>query len=299
MEIQSQPGILIRLVNSQPETPKNDPFSGSVLNTPKIEDNPLNFEAAFGFFKFDDNRMVTTITVQAENAELAFHNSGGAQVASANIVGRVMNVAERRVSFFEDVVTTTATPEELADAKARKSAYQRTIVLLPGHYKADLMVRDTNTGATGIRHIGFTVPKFGSKLAVSSMILCSVLKSVSEEPSSRQFMIGDQKVIPNISGRFQRGAPVGLYLQIYNAETDQTTLRPAVEVEYALLKDGKEIEKQREDWRNTRMTGERLTISRLLDSRALTPGSYTIEVRVRDQVSGQALVEKANFNLVP
>jgi hypothetical protein len=121
----------------------------------------------------------------------------------------------------------------------------------------------------------------------------------SDNPSSRQFTIGDQKVIPNISARFRRGAPVGVYLQIYNAGTDQTTLRPSVDVEYALLKDGKQIEKETEDWRNTKMTGDRLNLSRLIDSRALTPGNYTIEVRARDQVSGQSLIRKESFTVTP
>lgn len=149
-----------------------------------------------------------------------------------------------------------------------------------------------------MRHVGFTVPKFGSNLAVSSVLLCSVLQTVSD-PASQQFMIGDQKVVPNISGRFHRGSPVGLYLQIYNAGTDQTTLRPAVEVKYVLLKDGKELQTQNEDWRNTRTTGERLTLSRLIDSRALAAGSYTLEVHVHDQVTGQSLAEKAGFMIVP
>ena len=219
-------------------------------------------------------------------------------MASANIVGRIVNVAGRRVNFFEDVVTTTATPQELVDAKSRKSAYQKTILLSPGVYKADLIVRDTQTGATGVRHLGFTVPKFSSELAVSSLILCSVLEK-SDESASRQFTIGDRKVVPNISARFRRSAPVGLYLQIYNAGTDQTTLRPSVDVEYALLKDGKEIEKQTEDRRQTKMTGERLNLSRLIDSRALTPGAYTIEVRIKDHVTGQALVQKESFSIVP
>jgi len=289
---------LQRILNSPPPTPKNDPFGVGSIDTPKIEDNPLNFQAAFGFFRLDDNRVVTTITVQTENTELSFHNSGGVQVASANIVGRIVNVAGRRVNFFEDVVTTTATPQELIDAKSRKSAYQKTIVLSPGVYKADLIVRDTQTGATGIRHLGFTVPKFGGELAVSSLILCSVLEK-SDESASRQFAIGDQKVIPNISARFRRGAPVGLYLQIYNAGTDQTTLRPSVDVEYALLKDGQEFEKQTEDWRQTKMTGERLNLSRLIDSRALTPGAYAIEVRIKDHVTGHALVQKESFTIVP
>jgi GWxTD domain-containing protein len=289
---------LQRILNSPLPTPRNDPFSGGLVDTAKIEDNPLNFEAGFGFFRLDENRVITTITVQTENTELSFHNSGGVQVASANIVGRIVNVAGRRVNFFEDVVTTTATPQELIDAKSRKSAYQKTIVLGPGHYKVDLMVRDTNTGATGMRHLGFTVPKFGSELAVSSMILCSVLEK-SDEAASRQFRIGDQKVIPNISARFRRGVPVGVYLQIYNAGTDQSTLRPSVDVEYALLKDGKEVEKQTEDWRQIKMTGERLNLSRLIDSRTLTPATYAIEVRIKDQVSGQSLVRKESFTIIP
>jgi len=47
------------------------------------------------------------------------------------------------------------------------------------------------------------------------------------------------------------------------------------------------------------MTGERLTLSRLIDSRSLQAGSYTLEVDVHDQVTGQSLVEKAGFTIVP
>lgn len=290
---------LQRIVNSAPVLPKNDPFGASLVSTGTVEDNPLNFEAAFGFFKLDDNRVITAITLQADNTELSFHDSGGVLVASANIFGQIMNVADRRVNFFEDVVTTTATPQELLEAKSRKSAYQKTVVLVPGHYKADLIFRDTKTGAAGQRHIGFTVPQFGTKLAVSSVLLCSVLQTLADDSISRQFMIGDQKVIPNISGSFHRGAPVGLYLQIYNAGTDQTTLRPAVDVKYGLLKDGNQLQTLDEDWRSTRTNGERLTLSRLIDSRSLAPGSYTVEVQIHDQVAGQSLVEKTAFTIVP
>ena len=106
-------------------------------------------------------------------------------------------------------------------------------------------------------------------------------------------------LIPNISARFHRGAPIGIYLQIYNAGIDQTTLRPSAQVEYTLFRDGKQIQKQTEDWRNTKMTGDRLNLSRLLASDALTPGNYAIEVRVSDQVSGQSLVRKESFTVVP
>lgn len=285
------------ILDSSLPAPKSDPF-GSIIGTPKIEDNPLNFEASFGFFKFDDNRVVTTVTVQTDNKELTFHDSGGIQVATMNISGRIINVVGRRVNFFEDAVSTTATPAELSEARERKAAYQKTVVLAPGHYIADLLVRDTKTGAAGFRQIGFTVPRYGSNLATSSLILASVLQHVTAETASRQFMIGNQKVIPNISGAFHRGSPVGVYMQIYNAEIDQTTLRPAVDVEYVLLKDGREVGRQLEDWRGASTAGDRLTLARLIDSRGLTPGDYAVEVRARDRVSGQSLVQTAKFSIV-
>ena len=80
---------------------------------------------------------------------------------------------------------------------------------------------------------------------------------------------------------------------------DQTTLRPAVDVEYALMKDGKELGKQLEDWRGNSESGQRLTLSKLIDSRGLTPGDYNVEVRVRDHVSGQSLVQSAKFTILP
>jgi hypothetical protein len=112
------------------------------------------------------------------------------------------------------------------------------------------------------------------------------------------FTIGNVKVIPNVSGAYHRGTAVGIYMQIYNAGIDQTTLRPSVDVEYALLKDGKEIFKQAEDWRGNSDSGQRLTLARLLDSRNLNPGDYSIEVRVRDRVSGQSLVQTAKFTIL-
>ena len=84
-------------------------------------------------------------------------------------------------------------------------------------------------------------------------------------------------------------------MQIYNAGIDQTTLRPAVDVEYALLKDGKELGKQVEDWRGMSEAGQRLTLARLIDTRDLAPGNYEIQIRIRDHVSGQTLSPSTKF----
>jgi 5-hydroxyisourate hydrolase-like protein (transthyretin family) len=113
------------------------------------------------------------------------------------------------------------------------------------------------------------------------------------------FVIGTTKVIPNLSGIFRRNQPIGVYLQIYNAAIDQTTLRPAADAEYVLLKNGKELSRQTEDWRQINDAGQRLTLSRLIDSRSLEPGEYQIQIRIRDHVSGQTITPTATFTIVP
>src|SRR6266571_457711 len=272
----------------------------SAVNTPVIEDNPLNFDVRVDFFRQSDERVITAFTIQTENQNLVFKDSGGLQQAELNIFGKITHVSGRRAGVFEDPVITRATPEELTDAKERKSAYQKAVALLPGRYRVDVIVRDVASGARGVRHVGFEVPKYdATKLSTSTLVLAVKLEGLGDQPAVGMFTIGNVKVIPNVSGSFHRGSPIGVYMQIYNAGIDQTTLKPSVDVEYALMKDGKEIFKAPEDWRGNSDAGQRLTLARLLDSRSLNPGDYSIEVRVRDRVSGQSLVQTAKFTVLP
>jgi len=270
----------------------------SAVNTPVIEDNPLNFDVRVDFFRQSDERVITGFTIQTENSNLVFQDSGGLLQAQLNIFGKITHVSGRRAGIFEDPVITRATPEELNDAKDRKSAYQKAVALAPGNYKLDVIVRDIASGATGVRHINVPVPKYDpNKLGTSTLVLAAKLESLGDQPAVGMFTIGNIKVIPNVSGVYHRGSPVGIYMQIYNAGIDQTTLRPSVDVDYVLLKDGKEIGKQAEDWRGNSDSGQRLTLTRLLNSSGLNPGDYTLEVRVRDRVSGQSLVQSAKFTV--
>src|ERR1051325_1388031 len=268
---------LLADLSRPPQVKFND--LATAVNTGVVEENPLNFDLRVDFFRQSDERVITAFTIQAENRDLVFEDSGGLQQARMNIFARITSVAGRRVGVFEDPVITTATAEELTEAKDRKSAYQKAVPLAPGVYKVDVIVRDVTSGATGLKHLGFTVPKYDQeKLSTSTMILAAKLESLVDQPAVGQFVIGTTKVIPNVSGVYKRGQPVGVYLQVYNAGIDQTTLRPSVDVEYVLSKDGKELGKQSEDWRGMSDSGQRLTLARLIDTRNLGPGEYELAI---------------------
>jgi hypothetical protein len=86
-------------------------------------------------------------------------------------------------------------------------------------------------------------------------------------------------------------------MQVYNVGTDQTTLRPSVDVQYVLIKDGKELGTQHEDWQGLADYGQRLTLARLIDTRNLNAGDYSVEIRIRDRVSGQSIKQEGKFTV--
>lgn len=267
-------------------------------DTGVIDNNPLDFQLDVSFFRQSDDRVITAFTVQADNKELVFADVGGLQTANMNIFGRIMAVSGKRSGIFEDSVAANATTEELADTKDKKSIYQKAVALSPGTYKVDVVVRDVRSGNKGIRSLGFTVPRYDEKkLDTSTLILASKLRTTTERDIGGMFVIGSAKVIPNLTGTYKKGQEVGIYMQVYNAGIDQTTLRPAVDVNYVLLKDGKEVLNQPENWEGLSDSGQRLTLARLLPTVTMPLGSYELKIKIKDRVSGQLIEKSSKFTI--
>jgi GWxTD domain-containing protein len=298
---QDSPFEVLDLITSlERDQPHERNYIGATTGTPTIDESSITLDAQINYFRQSDNRVLAALTIQADSSELTFVDSGGLQTARMNIFGWVTTVANRRVGKFEDAVSTTATAQELSSMRMRKSAYARAFILDPGRYRVDVVVRDVESGATGVRRIGFQVPEFpADRLSASSVVLAAKLENMERGASVGPFVIGTTKVIPNLTRIFRRNDPVGIYLQVYNAAIDQTTLRPAADAEYVLLKDGKEVTKHLEDWRDINDSGQRLTLTRLIDTRSLAPGEYEVQVRIRDHVTGQTISPSATFTIAP
>lgn len=262
-------------------------------------EDPIKFDLQVDFFRLADDRVITAFTVQSENKELSFKESGGLPTAQMNIVGKITSITGTRSRIFEESLSTNATPEELAQVKQRQSIYQKVVTLPPGTYKVDVALRDVNSGKTGVVRQGFVVPRYDAeKLATSTLILASRLYQTTEQDIGGRFVIGDKKVVPNLSGVYKKGQEVGVYLQVYNSGIDQTTLRPAVDVEYLLLKDGREVLKQTENWETLNSSGQRVTLARLIPTGELAPGNYEVKIRIRDRVNPRVLEPSGKFTIV-
>ena len=121
--------------------------------------------------------------------------------------------------------------------------------------------------------------------------------TTTERDIGQMFVIGNAKVIPNLSGVYQDGQEVGVYLQVYNAGIDQTTLRPAVDVDYVLTKDGKEVLSPARGLERPQRFGPASDPGPPAPDRPDALGDYEIKILTKDRVSGQVIENKGKFTV--
>ncbi len=256
---------------------------------PKASFDVLTAGLNINLLRVTETAVLTSFTVQLENNDLVYKESGGLPQAAINIYAKITNVAGRRAGQFEDVVTSSYTPEALEIGMQQKSAYQKNVVLAPGNYKIDLVVRDVNSGKTGVIKQGFVVPKFEEgKLATSTMILASKIEPLAGRLPSGQFVLGSLKVVPNATGEFKKDQTMGIYMQVYNVAIDQATLRPSVDIEYVVSRKDKEVMRIKEDGKSSLSTinSQQITLARLIPLKNFEPGFYDVQVTIKDNVAG-------------
>src|SRR5262245_55875957 len=147
---------------------------------PKPSFDVLSAALNINLLRVTDTAVLTSFTVEMENQDLVYKDIGGLPQAAINIYAKITNVAGRRAGLFEDPVTRSCTPEGLPIELQLKSAYQKNLVLPPGNYKIDLVVRDVNSGKTAVRKEGFVVPKYEEgKLSTSTLILASTIQPLN------------------------------------------------------------------------------------------------------------------------
>ncbi|MCI0665411.1 MAG: GWxTD domain-containing protein [Acidobacteria bacterium] len=259
---------------------------------PRFGFNILPFDINVNMMRATDTAVMTSFTVQMDNEDLVFKEVGGLPQATVNIYAKISNVAGRRAGQFEDVVTRSFTPDGLSAGQLQKSTYNKNVVLAPGIYKVDMVVRDVKSGRTGVQKLGFTVPRYEEgKLSHSTLILASSIQPLTGRLQTGQFVFGSLKVIPNATAEYKQDQMLGIYMQVYNIAIDQATLKPSVDIEYVITQLDKEILRVKEDGKNSLSTINRpqITLARLFPLKDFRPGSYDVQVVLKDNVASRII----------
>ncbi|MGH9841587.1 MAG: GWxTD domain-containing protein [Blastocatellia bacterium] len=292
---------LLARLQRPPKVRFNDLAALGESDLPKASFDVLSAGLNINLLRVTESAVLTSFTVQLDNSDLVYKAIGGLPQAAINIYAKITNVAGRRAGLFEDVVTSSSTVEALDATRQIKSAYQKNIILSPGNYKVDLVVRDVNSGKTGVIKQGFVVPKYEEgKLSTSTLILASKIEPLAGRLPSGQFVLGSLKVLPNATGEFKPDQTLGIYMQVYNVSVDQASLRPSVDIEYVISQNGKDVMRIKEDGKNglSSINSQQITLARLVPLKTFKPGFYDVQVSIKDNVAGQTITtDKDSFQV--
>jgi len=270
--------------------------------TSKITFNVLPMRVQVDFFPVTDASVLTNFTIQFNNKDLEFKSAEGVQRAAVNILGRITSMTRRPISNFEDTVEVLAPKEMLQEYAKNKSIYQKTVPLVPGTYRLNVVAKDAVAGTIALYEAAITVPRLDpDKLSSSSLVLADILQTVpTRSIGAGMFVIGGSKVRPRLDDTFRRDEKLGIYMKLYNFGADDNTHKPEGQIEYVLVKSGsndKIIDVTEDVGQVPDASASQITIQKLLPLKDLAPGQYTLQLKVTDRKNNQVLTPSAKFTI--
>ncbi len=274
----------------------------AVVST-RVTYNQLPYSMRTDFIRLSSDKVLVPITIEINNSDLEFKKELQFNRASVNVYGNVTDLRGMIRAEFENTISAEYTDEFFDQGKNKRSIYQKIVALAPGQrYRLDLVLKDINGGNVGSQMYLIPVPKFDEDgLMASSVILANSIKAIpSTYDQLEQFVIGDMKVQPNVKCEYVEGQILIPYLQIYNAQEDQTTLEPSLQVSYT-VKSGQRIVMDLEDLKGRTVqfsSGARVVIVGQIPIRNMEPGKYQLEVKIFDRIANRSLITNADFEVV-
>ena len=267
--------------------------------TSKLSAQLLPFDVRTDFIRVTEETVLTPVTIQVQNSDLQFQNKDGVMHGVLDIFGQISSLGGRIVNTFEKSLVLDVPEGEFQSYQDHRSVYQEVVPLRPGRYKLSLVLKDDLNGHMGSMELGIVVPRYDEdKLASSSLILADLIQPLpTSQVGSGPFVIGGTKVRPSVNGRFTRDQKLGIYMQVYNLGVDEKTHKPALEVQYEILKDGKAILNQPEDPGNLKKAGQQFTVEKTMPLSGLAPGKYTVQIKVTDNIKKQTVSPTASFEV--
>lgn len=268
----------------------------------RITYNTLPYHVRIDYLKLAADKVLVPISIELNNENLEFKKEMDFNRAQVNVYGIVTGLTGRIMSEFEQEISTEYLDEYFQQGKNARSQYQKLVSLPPGQrFKLDLVLKDNNSNNMGSTSLGLTVPKYEEGALQTSTIILANTISQAPKNSDRleQYVIGDLKILPNVTSEYLPGQNLITYMQIYNMAVDQTTLEPSLDVTFVLKSGDKVIEQSKGKPENSAQFfyGQRLVLLGKVPLTTINAGKYTLEIQVADNISSQRVATSTDFTV--
>ncbi len=122
-----------------------------------IDETNVEFTAKIDFVNLPNNKKGIAVIVETTNYEFAFQPIGDKLVAKIYVYGRIISEDKRTNGYFEETINVEMNKNDSEKLEKNPITFRKVFALSEGIYKIGIVVRDLQTGYSGIRLIKFQI----------------------------------------------------------------------------------------------------------------------------------------------
>jgi VWFA-related protein len=261
-----------------------------------VTDIPLALQ--IDYFRVSPTSYFVPVTIKIPGSVVALAAKGGAQMTNFDFAGQIQDEQRAVVGNVRDTIKIKL------DGKTNRKSFQYDagFSLEPGKYHMKFLVRENITGKMGTFETRFVVPDLSadtSGLKTSSIIWSNQREAikqavgVAEKASKKEIqanplIVGEEKVVPNITHVFRRSQNLYVNFDVYDSRPDPANAKSRrVKVSMSLfnLKGAKAFEIGPLDATQLAPTRpEAVPVQFQVPLKDLAPGRYVCQINVVDEV---------------
>jgi VWFA-related protein len=257
-------------------------------------------------FRSGEGLYTVPVAIELPPAAVTFERKGDKRSMQLEVLGVLKAGSERVVSRLGGNFDVNLSDSDYQSIVSNNIFYRQDMVLAPGEYTLDLMVRDRQSGKTSAKREAFVLPEANAEFAATPVVLSRFVEQArlpalgSDEPAD-VFVHGRTQIRPSSRREFQATDNLIMFLSVYNAANSPDTGKPLVRVTARLLKDGQPATKPFDyvlsDTEN--QPAPHLTFAEYIKLAGLAPGNYTAAIEIKDMVTRKLVKQNAAFTIVP
>ncbi len=254
------------------------------------------------YFRVSPTAYLVPVSIKIPGSVVALAGKGGASVTQFDFAGQIQDERRAVVGNVRDNIQVKLDQGKAATAGRKSFQYDAGFTLEPGKYHMKFVVRENITGKMGTFETRFTVPDLSAD--TSGLKMSTVIWSSQREPvvaavggaekftrkamRANPLIVGDQKVIPNITRVFRRNQNMYVNFDVYDAQPDPAdTKQRRVKVSMSLFNKNavKTFEVGPID--ATQLTATRpeaVPVQVQIPLKDVTRGEYVCQINVVDEV---------------
>ena len=271
-------------------------------NFAAIESNPgMQVSISVSQFRSRDGLYTIPLAIELSPDAVQAERKGDKRLLQLEVLG-VLKSADAMLSRLGGNFDVSLTDAQYQSIVSNNIYYRQDLLLTPGQYTIDLIVRDRQSGKLSARREELVLPELNSEFATNGVVLSRYVEAANSQATEPDvFTIRKTSIRPSAARQFRATDNLVMLMSVYNAANSPDTGKPMVRVTARLMKDGQPATKPF-DFVLTEIDNEpvpHLTFAEYIRLTGLTPGNYTMTIESKDMVTKKLVKQEATFRIVP